>query len=110
VFEKILEEGVLTESKGSDGSVVDIPLRRAKRLCGKVAHMYIIILIDHLKHAVTADAQDGTRLGKHSGPDRVEVVSVGSGNIPAEIGVRSAARVTRYQSNIGGVVTLGLYC
>jgi hypothetical protein len=101
-FEEILEEGVLTESESSNGSVVDIQLWRAKRLCGKVAHMYIIRLIDHLKHAVTADAQGGTRLGKHCRPAREEIVSVGSGNIRAEIGVRSAALVTRYQSNIGG--------
>jgi hypothetical protein len=99
-LEEILEEGVLTESKGSDGSVVNIQLRRAKRLCGKVAHMYIIRLTDHLKHAVTADAQGGARLSKHRRPARVVVVSVASGDIPAEVGVRSAALVTRYQSNI----------
>jgi hypothetical protein len=90
-LEGILEEGVLTESKGSDRSVVDIQLRQAKRMCGKVAHMYIIRLIDHLKHAVTADAQGGARLGKHRRPARIEVVSVDSRIIPAEVGVRSKA-------------------
>jgi hypothetical protein len=93
-FEEILEEGVLTESKGSDGSVVDIQLRRAKRMQRKVAHMYIIRLIDHLKHAVTADAQGGTRLGKHSGPTSIIVVSIFSGDIPAEVSVRSATLIT----------------
>jgi hypothetical protein len=100
-FEEILEEGVLTESKGSDGSVVDIPLRRAKRLFGKVAHMYIIRLIDHLNHAVTADAQGGTRLGKHSGPTSIKVVSIFSSEIPAEVGEALLTSTLKF-----GIVTL----
>jgi hypothetical protein len=86
-FEGILEDIIVTLNKGFEGNVVDILLRQAKRMQWKVAHICIMRLIDHLKHAVTADAQGSTSLGKNTGSAGIKVVSVGSGDIPAEIGV-----------------------
>jgi hypothetical protein len=53
----------------------------------------MIRLIDHLKHAVTADAQGRTRLGEDCRPASIKVVSIFSCDIPAEISVRSSALV-----------------
>jgi hypothetical protein len=100
-FEGILEHIIVTLNKGLVGDVVDVLLGRAKRMQWKVAHICIMRLIDHLKHAITADAQGGTRLGKHSGSASIEVITVVARDIPAKIGIRSAALITSYQSYIG---------